>query len=232
MADTPSTLPTDPETRRRTRVLEKGHAMICMVKSVHWDAIVLLGITLSGDCRLGRGCFLDGRRYLAEALLRGRRAPMSGASIGGRYAVPAEGKAVPAEGWAKATPFNFLSAQIAEEKAKDAQRREMDILRLGYSEDEFNGAQWLEAIAAFSHEDVQRLCWTSATSGASIDCVRSQSGNWVATYTQRGKPSQYAALWAEMRNSALTAEEMEGLIAPHKPEVVADDDSLFAGGEA
>ena len=207
-----------------TEVLEKGHAMICMSKVVHWDHIVLLAISLSGDCRLGCGDWGDGRRSLGEAFLRGRRAPMSAASFGGRYAVPADGKDAPYEGWAEATPFSFLSAQIAEEKAKNAQREALDVLRNGYSDDSYNGAEWLEAIAAFAEDDVQLLCWTSATSGASIDCVRLESGNWVATYTQSGKASQYAALWAEMRDSALTAEEMEEKINP-KPEVVVSDDN-------
>jgi len=189
---------------------------ITMVKSVHWDAIVLLGIALSNDCRLGGGRFDDRRRQLAEALIRGRRAPMSSASIGGRYAESAEGKTPSAvQGWAKATPFAFLSALIAEEKAKEAQLEAMDVLREeGYSHYSSTASEWLEAIAAFSEADVQRLCWTSATSGASIDCERTPAGGWIATYNQPGKDSRYAALWADMRESALRAVEMEGLINP------------------
>jgi hypothetical protein len=146
---------------------------------------------------------------------------MSSASIGGRYAEPAEGKTPSVvEGWAKATPFAFLSAQIAEEKAKDLQREALEVLVKGYSDNSDNShdsSEWLEAIAAFSESDVQRLCCRSSTSGASIDSEKTPAGGWIATYTQPEKNSRYAALWADMRESALTADEMEGLINPPPP---------------
>lgn len=46
---------------------------------------------------------------------------------------------------------------------------------------------------------VDQVVWGSATSGASIHCLRCSASKWLAHYSQRSMPSRYAQLWADMR---------------------------------
>ena len=180
--------------------------MVESFKFVSWDSIVLLGINLSNDCRLG-GRYSDSRTTHAEAFLRARRCPMSLASFGGR------------EFDGTASPFPYLQAAVAHAQWADTVAEELSLLRHGET-DEMNDAQWLESILAWAKDDFQLLKWISATSGASLTLMPRTGGEgFVATFTEGHKPSNYKKLFVNMHDRALTNEEIDLLVEPTSQEV-------------
>jgi len=169
-------------------------------KLVSWDDIVLLGIALSNDCRLG-GYRNDERTGLAEALLRAGLVPMSTLSFGGRE-------------WGKSreVKFGYLEALVAKTKAEDEQANWLDSLR-GEDEIRRNSHEWWEAVVCFSQNELDFLKWESATSGASIE-VCPTKGGWLATYCKGHKTSQYWNLFQRMAGNNLRIDELEDLVRP------------------
>ena len=54
--------------------------------------------------------------------------------------------------------------------------------------------------STYNITQVTEVMWTSATSGASIRCIRQSQNLWLAVYNQPQKASQYAQLWADLRS--------------------------------
>lgn len=54
-------------------------------------------------------------------------------------------------------------------------------------------------ISTYNITLVTEVMWESATSGASIRCIRRSQNSWLAVYCQPGKASRYAQLWANLR---------------------------------
>lgn len=55
-------------------------------------------------------------------------------------------------------------------------------------------------VSTYNVTDVTEVEWVSATSGASIRCIRRSQNMWLAVYSQPQKPSYYAQLWADLRS--------------------------------
>jgi len=185
--------------------------MAILVKNISWGAIVRLGCKLSDHCG-GEKPLFDGvnpveqramaRWEFTEAMFLGRRCPFNWGSIGGREAALGEATAV-------ASPFAWLNTKQKLDQLQAQLDNETASLRSEWGSwkpvEEID--QFLHSLVAFAEADADWLEWQSATSGARIICVRktrrsSRNGTsycWVAEFHDGHKPSNYAALWAAMR---------------------------------